>query len=145
MDSESDRGINIVPANNKCSSVVNSNVIVSTPGSSTANQNTKLNAMSNQNTENTKYDSVEEPKPMFGGVKNNKYLVKFKNNIFNIDAINEIEAIKIALNGKLYKTDFFLDISILDKNKTINKNINKNSSSTYIIRGSKIKNKFIKI
>ena len=139
MDSESDHGVNIVPANQKCSFVVHSNVIVTSPGSSASNTDNKLNAMENQHVENTKYDTIEAPKPMYGGIKNNlnKYIVKFKKNVFNVNAINEIDAIKIALKGKIYKTDFFLHILIVGQNK--------NSSSTYIIRGSKIKNKFIKI
>ena len=80
MDSESDHGVNIVPANQKCSFVVHSNVIVTSPGSSASNTDNKLNAMENQHVENTKYDTIEAPKPMYGGIKNNlnKYIVKFK-------------------------------------------------------------------
>lgn len=139
MDSESDKGVSIVPANQKCSSIVHSNVTVASPGSSASSTNNKLNAMDNQNIENTKYDTIEAPKPMYGGIKNNlnKYIIKFKNYVFNVNAINEIDAIKIALKGKIYKTDFFLKILTVEQNK--------NFTSTYIIRGSKIKNKFIKI
>lgn len=124
----------ITPANQSCLNSTTT-VIVSNPGSQISNTQTNVNALQQQQTEYSKYDSPQQNvQPMYGGKKNNKlYNIYFKKKIYEIYANNEINGLKKIFKNKSYKKDYLLNIT------------NNNISSCYIIRSSNKKNKFIKI
>jgi hypothetical protein len=135
MDSEND--YDIIPINNSCSTINNSTVTVSSPGSATSYTNQDITNINNQHAVSGQYDNVDNltVKPLYGGIlKNNNILftIKFRNKEINIEAFNEKCAIKIFLNNKIYKKDHLLEI------------YNKNKCSIYVIKNG-YKNKFKKI
>ena len=133
MDSETTE-YDITPVNHGCSNVVNSNVIVSSPGSQTAQANQGISDVNNQHIADAQYDSdIGNVKPLYGGIlkKDILFTIKFRNKIVNINAKDENSAIKLFLNNKIYKKDNLLEI------------IHKNKSSLYIVKNG-YKNKFIK-
>ena len=67
---------------------------------------------------------------MYGG--NIKFKILFQNNISFIDSINEINAMKKILNGKIYKKNYLIEV------------YNNNKKSVYVLRANK-KNKFKKL
>jgi hypothetical protein len=94
-----------------------------------------INAVQQQHLEDSKYDQTDEivVKPLYGGNLNN-YNINFKNKKININANNEIEAIKNILNNKVYKKENLLEIT--DKY---------NNKSLYVIKTNKKRNNFKKI
>jgi len=131
---DSESNFDIVPINKTCSSNINSTVIKPSPGSSGDNLDSNLNTLDAQNKVDAQYDSVDniEVKSLTGGSLKN-YIIKFRTKQYNINSNDEINAIKIVLNNKIYKKDYLLYINEKNSNKT----------STYIII-RKQKNKFIK-
>ena len=135
---ESEDSSNVVPINQTCSKVINTEVIVPSPGSVTATTTQNADNISNQQKANAQFDNVDDlvVKPMYGGIQK-KFIINFRNKIMAINTDNEINAIKKILNNKIYKKDYLLEIS-----EEISKN--KKNKSMYIIRG-RYKNKFKKI
>lgn len=135
----SENNYDIVPVNNSCNNVINTNVIVSSPGSDTSHSDKNITNTSNQYDANAQFDNIDNitVKPLYGGILNNikkniLFTIKFRNKIVNIEELNEESAIKIFLDNKIYKKDNLLEI------------IYKNKSSLYIIKNG-YKNKFKKI
>lgn len=131
---DSENNFDIVPINNTCSSNINTTVIKPSPGSSGSIQDNNLNNIDAQNKANSQYDNVDniEVKSLTGGSLKN-YIINFRTKQYNINSNNEINAIKIILNNRIYKKDYLLYINEKNTNK-IEKYV--------IIR--KQKNKFIK-
>jgi hypothetical protein len=124
------------PVNHACDNVTNSSVIVSSPGSQTAQSSKDISNVQNQHAADAQYDNVEagDVKPLYGGEskeKNILFTIKFLNKTVNILATDEKSAIKLFLNNKIYKKDNILEI-------THNK-----KSSLYIVKNG-YKNKFVK-
>jgi hypothetical protein len=138
MDSENN--YDVVPINNSCNDVINKDVTISSPGSKTAHSDQNITNINNQYDTNSQYDSIDNVKPLYGGIlKNNMntlFTIKFRNKVVNIESLNEKKAIKIFLNNKIYKKDHLLEI--------IHKNKNTHISSFYIIKNG-YKNKFKKM
>ena len=131
-DSETD--YSVTPANNTCSNTVNNSVTVASPGSQNANTSQNIASVNNQHIADSQYDNVDSitVKPLYGGKnKNIFFTIKFLNKIVNINAIDEISAIKLFLNNKIYKRDHLLEIK------------HNNISSVYIIRAG-YKNKLVR-
>jgi len=135
MDSENN-DYDVVPVNNSCSTTINSNVTVSSPGSSTSYSSKDITTINNQHALSGQYDNVDNMtvKPLYGGIlnKNILFTIKFRNKETNIEALDEKCAIKIFLNNKIYKKDYLLEI------------YHKNICSIYVIKNG-YKNKFKKI
>ena len=131
---DSENNFDIVPINKTCSSNINTTVIKPSPGSSGSLQDNNLNSLDAQNKVNAQYDNVDsiEVKSLTGGFLKN-YIINFRTKQYNINSNDEINAIKIILNNKIYKKDYLLYINEKNTNK-IEKYV--------IIR--KQKNKFIK-
>lgn len=131
---DSESNFDIVPINKTCSSNINATVIKPSPGSSGDNLDSNLNTLDAQNKVNAQYDSVDniEVKSLTGGSLKH-YIINFRNKQYNINSNDEINAIKIVLNNKIYKKDYLLYINEKNSNKKV----------TYIIL-RKQKNKFIK-
>ena len=131
---ESESNFDVVPINKTCSSTINTTVIKPSLGSTGNNLESNLNNIDTQNQVNGQYDNVDniEVKSLTGGSLKN-YIINFRNKQYNINSDNEINAIKIVLNNKIYKKDYLLYINEKNSNK----------KSTYVIV-RKQKNKFIK-
>jgi hypothetical protein len=126
----------IVPANNKCSGIINNQAIVESPGASSAKTSSSINTLDNQSKESTRFDNVDDMKvtPLSGGKKNlKKFFILFSSKKYISYGLNEIDSIKVFINNRIFKKDYLLEI--FEKS---------NKKSVYIIRGF-YKNKFIKI
>lgn len=126
----------IVPANNKCSGIINNQAIVESPDASSAKTSNSINTLDNQSKESTRFDNVDDMKvtPLSGGKKNlKKFFILFSNKKYISYGLNEIDSIKVFINNRIFKKDYLLEI--FEKS---------NKKSVYIIRGF-YKNKFIKI
>ena len=138
MDSENN--YDVVPINNSCNDVINKDVTISSPGSKTAHSDQNITNINNQYDTNSQYDSIDNVKPLYGGIlKNNMntlFTIKFRNKVVNIESLNEKIAIKVFLDNKIYKKDYLLEI--------IHNNLNTHTSSFYIIKNG-YKNKFKKM
>lgn len=128
---ETNSNFNVIPANHMCQNSSNRNsIIVSTPGTSTNLASKNIDTFHEQNLENTKYDSVDTVKPLYGG---NLFTFIFRNKKIYMVGKNEKTVIKSFLkNKKEYKKDQKIQL------------FNNNNLSIYIIKGSS-KNKFIKL
>jgi len=129
---DSKNNFDIVPANKTCSSNINTVVVKPSPSSSEASLDNNINNLNAQSKVNAQYDSVDniEVKPLTGGGFK-KYNIDFRNKKYNINSDNEVNAIKMVLNNKIYKKDYLLYINEKNSNKMV----------TYIIIRNK-KNKF---
>jgi hypothetical protein len=123
MDSEND--YEIVPANNTCSSNINKQLVIPTPGTTTSQNLNNVNAIGNQHIEDSKYDDTDaiQVKPMYGGnVKNLKtFKIIFRKKKYLVNSNNELNAINnlLSLKNSNYKKDYLIHIEELNK---INKN-----------------------
>ena len=131
MESETN-DYDVKPINHKCTSSMNSYLTKPNPNSTNYNVSTNLNSVSNQHKLDSQYDNVDNlnVKPMYGG--KNIFKIKFRNKYYNISGTNELDAIKIFLNGRIFKKDHLIEISY------------NNIDSLYIIR-RKYKNKIIRL
>lgn len=131
MESETN-DYDVKPINHKCSLSMNSYLTKPNPNSTNYNVSTNLNSVSNQHKLDSQYDNVDSlnVKPMYGG--KNIFKIKFRNKYYNISGINDLDAIKIFLNGRIFKKDHLIEISY------------NNIDSLYIIR-RKYKNKIIRL
>lgn len=131
MDSERN-DYDVKPINQKCSSNINSYVTKPNPNSTNYNVATKLDSVNDQHKLDSQYDNVDNlnVKPMYGG--GYIFKIKFRNIDYEIFGTNELDAIKIFLNGRIFKKDHLIEISY------------NNIDSMYIIR-RKYKNKIIKL
>ena len=134
MISTEEPSFEIKPINSSCSNIENKDMLKPAYGSTSDNMNKDISNLDNQANANAQYDNVDsmEVKPLYGGYYLINYSILFRKNIYKINSDSEINAIKLLLNNKIYKRDYFLEIS------------NKNKKSVYIIRGN-YKNKFSKI
>ena len=130
MDSSS-VSYSVTPANQKCQTATTVN-IVSNPGTTASGTSSDLDSVLNQSTADQQYDVSSSPvKKLYGGRKiniYNLYKIKFKKKMYNIKSNNEINALKLFLNGRIFKSDNIITIN----------------NSLYILRGN-YKNKFVKI
>jgi len=121
----------VTPANQKCQNATTVN-IVSNPGTTASGTSSELDSVLNQSTADQQYDVSSSPvKKLYGGRKiniYNLYKIKFKKKIYNIKSNNEMNALKLFLNGRIFKSDNIITIN----------------NSLYILRGN-YKNKFVKI
>lgn len=131
MDSET-YDYDVKPINQKCSSTNNSYITKPNPNSTNYNTAANLDSINNQHKLDSQYDNVDNlnVKPMYGG--QHIFKIKFRNVDYEIFGINELDAIKIFLNGRIFKKDHLIEISY------------NNIDSLYIIR-RKYKNKIIKL
>lgn len=124
----------VIPANNSCSTIINKQMIVPTPGTPTNSSLTNAQALNIQQQENSKYDTIGnlDVKPMYGG-NFKKYEIIFKNKKYIVVANNYDTAISTFLksNNKNYKKDLLLEIK--EFKNSFNKNINYN---LYVIKGN---------
>ena len=134
---DSESNFDIVPINKTCSSNINTTVVKPSLGSSGDNLDSNLNNLDAQNKVNAQYDNVDniEVKSLTGGFLKN-YIINFRNKQYNINSDNEINAIKLILNNKIYKKDYLLYINEKNNNKPsryiiIRKQKNKTSHNTY--------------
>jgi hypothetical protein len=122
-----EKNYEVLPANHMCQNSTSS-IIVSTPGTSSNSASKNIDMVQQQHIENSKYDSVETVKPLYGG---HLFTILFRNKTIYLVGKDEKTIIKSFLkNKKEYKKD--------QKIQIINNNL-----STYIIKGNS-KNKFIK-
>lgn len=122
----------VKPINHKCTLNMNSYLTKPNPNSTNYNVTTNLNSVSNQHKLDSQYDNVDNlnVKPMYGG--ENIFKIKFRNGDYKISGMNEVDAIKKFLNGRIFKKDHLIEVSY------------NNINSLYIIR-RKYKNKIIKL
>jgi hypothetical protein len=127
----------VLPVNNKCSSVINHTAVVAPPNATSAKTSGSIDTLDNQNKESGRFDNVNDVKvtPLSGGnnKKFKKYLIVFSGKKYDINALNEIESIKLFLNNRIFKKDYLIEVFDNMKKKSV-----------YIVRGF-YKNKFIKI
>lgn len=122
-----EKNYEVTPANHMCKNTTSS-IITSTPGTSANSASKNIDTVQQQHIEDSKYDSVQVVKPLYGG---NLFTILFRNKKIYLTGKDERTTIKSFLkNKKEYKKDQIIQI--------INNNL-----STYIIKGNS-KNKFIK-
>ena len=121
MDSEVD--YDVQPANNQCSSVINTETIKSNPNTLNTNTMSTINNSNSQAYVDSQYDNVNsnDVKPMYGG-SDKIYKIIFKNNIHYIFSKSEKNAIKKIIKNNSNKKDNLLEI------------FENNNSSMYIIK-----------
>jgi len=143
MESNSAISYTVTPINQQCQNSTNIKV-VSNLGTSTNGTNNELDTVLQQAKLDAQYDSTSSTvKKLYGGndtinkKKNknktkliiyNNFKIKFKKKVYNIQSNNEINAMKLFLNGRIYKGDNIITVN----------------ESVYILRAN-YKNKFVKI
>lgn len=125
---ETETSQEVIPVNSHCSAIPNKTVINPPTGTTSANNIALADSTSTQLNASAQYDNVDSitVKPMYGG--NENYKIKYRKKDYTILANSEENAIKIILNGRVYKKDSLLEIN----------------NSLYVIRAN-YKNKFKKI
>jgi hypothetical protein len=137
MSAPTSESYDVIPVNNKCSSIINQPSVVAPPNSTSAKTSGSIDTLDNQNKESGRFDNVDDMKvtPLSGG--NNKklkqYLIVFSGKKYTSSGLNEIESIKLFLNNRIFKKDYLIEVFDNMKKKSV-----------YIVRGF-YKNKFIKI
>jgi hypothetical protein len=121
MDSEVD--YEVQPANNQCSSVINTETVKSNPNTLNTNTMSTINNSNSQAYVDSQYDNVNsnDVKPMYGG-SDKIYKIIFKNNIHYIFSKSENKAIKKIIKNNSSKKDNLLEI------------FENNNSSMYIVK-----------
>lgn len=147
MESNSAISYTVTPINQQCQNSTNIKV-VSNLGTSTNSTNNELDTVLQQAKLDAQYDSTSiTVKKIYGGNSNNtinkknnqiknktkliiynNFKIKFKKKVYNIQSNNEINAMKLFLNDRIYKGDNIITVN----------------ESVYILRAN-YKNKFVKI
>lgn len=152
MDSED---YDVLPATNTCTSTINKQLVVPTPGTATSQNLNNVNAIGQQHLEDSKYDDTDaiQVKPMYGGnVKNLKtFKIIFRKKKYLVNSNNEKNAITDLLNVKNikntnYKKDYLIHIEEINNNTKKTNNIKKtsNKSNFYVLESFDKNNKINK-
>jgi len=163
MDSED---YDVLPATNTCTSTINKQLVIPTPGTATSQNLNNVNAIGQQHLEDSKYDDTDaiQVKQMYGGnVKNLKtFKIIFRKKKYLVNSNNEKNAITDLLNIKNikntnYKKDYLIHIEEINNNtkktnntnntkKTNNNNTKKtsNKSNFYVLESFDKNNKINK-